>query len=1437
VTLNGTNPTVPTAGTLTPGGGSLTLVAGTLDVTGTNLTVYGTQQTRIVSGTAVATQANGAAATQDTGTLSIAGDLDIRAPVITASSGSATTLAPAGNLTIEQNGAAPKPESLTASLGGHLAFTAASITDSGSIIVPGGTISLAANTSTSLSSSAMVSTRGIVVSVGDQIEGAAGGNVSITAGTDLTLAQGSMIDVSAPAVPGLAAASSPPAGSLSLSAGGTATLNGTLSGQANGGGTGGSFSLSAGQLSGGLTQLAGTLGGFGNQIGIEVGSGDLDLASGAALTANKITLTADSGTIDIAGVLSAPSAGLRGSIGLFAGSNVVLEQGAQLLANGTASNAAGGQIELSSTNGMVFLNGGTVSAAGTAGGPMGSLLLRAPAVQASGAYTGDVAIGNIGADVSAVGQLIIEPVLTLALPAGSTLDQASFSQQVLPLVSSYLSQGASVIPGRFGTNALLEPGVEIDASGNLTVSGTQPLDLYAMQTSGQLGAPIDLTVRAAGDLMIAGTVSDGVSGENGTLGAPIVLSGTPSSSLRFVAGANLVSANPLAVLLASTNTSTLTIGTGALVRTGTGDIDLVAAGDVIFNPGSSAYTTGEQSASMPAQPITFDRRIPPVALNFPTQGGNIVVAAGLDVQGQNAQSGAKPTSVADWQLRFVQAGTSQAEWGLDLAEFDLKPFDLATFGGGDLSIAAGHDVLNASAAAADSMWVSPSSAGTQAHIASGGLTVVAGHNITAGQFSLANGSGSLTAGGSFATAVPANPGPAAQAPVGSIFELESASLSLWAQGDITVEGVFNPTAVYEPVIALDTNPIAAVKQQGFYTYGPLSSFSAQSAGGDITVNTDFARMSELLGAFYTGSNSNNTPSTVGLNIYPGTLSLAALGQDISLATVVLYPSPSGQLQLFAGRDITGAVDMSDVTANVPTQSSPSPGGTPGMNLVSFVDPTTHPAGVFSSTLHAGDQTPASIVAGGNIDGLTIQIPKPSHIEAGLDITNLLYYGENLSAQDLTLISAGGNITLATPSLANPVELNTVQLSGPGRLDMLAGGSINLGVTSGVLTLGNLQNGSLAPGGADVTMMAGLGQSPDFTGFYQSIIQPSASYQQQLVSYVQSLTGQSGLSVTQAESEFTGFIPDEQRPFIDSVFFNELNLSGIEANTVAGAGYSRGYAAIDALFPGSHDHTASQPNPYSGNLNLTYSEIYTEQGGNISLLVPGGEIDVGLAQAPSDIPVKAPSSLGIVAEGTGNIDIYSTGDVNVNSSRIFTLGGGNILIWSDQGSIDAGRGAKVSLSIPPPTVTYSSSGVAQVNLSAAVSGSGIRTIQADPGVAAGNVNLVAPVGTVNAGEAGIGAAGNINIAALVVTNVANINYGGTATGVPALVNNVTAQVQGAAQTGTTAQTSETESLLNQNKEPAPLAGAAISWLEVFVSGLGEENCKPEDTECLQRQKRE
>jgi filamentous hemagglutinin len=196
-------------------------------------------------------------------------------------------------------------------------------------------------------------------------------------------------------------------------------------------------------------------------------------------------------------------------------------------------------------------------------------------------------------------------------------------------------------------------------------------------------------------------------------------------------------------------------------------------------------------------------------------------------------------------------------------------------------------------------------------------------------------------------------------------------------------------------------------------------------------------------------------------------------------------------------------------------------------------------------------------------------------------------------------------------------------------------------------------------------------------------------------------------------------------------------------------------------------------------------------------------------------------------------------VLVNSSRIFTLLGGDIAIWSTLGNIDAGRGAKSAVSAPPPTITVDASGKVSVSFTGAVSGSGIRTILTDPDVKPGNVDLIAPVGFVNAGDAGIGSAGNLNIAAAHVIGLDNIQVGGTATGVPPAVGGLGASLSGVSTVASSSSSAAGSVAKEDNAQQttAPLAQSALSWLDVFVEGFGEETCKASDLECLNRNRKQ
>jgi filamentous hemagglutinin len=1403
----------------TTGLGNLTFSSNEFDIGSGTMVASGFAQTGITASAAVVggtpdpaapaplglTDTRNLVGVQTSGGISTSGNLTISAPVFTAATaGVARFSALGGTLSINGTATVPPVLPISSGLGGELDFSADSIMQSGAIVLPAGVVSLQAVHDIALSPTASISTGGSLISIVNQMVGSEGGTISLTAGRNLSVAAGSMLNVSG--------AGDAPAGQIQLVAGGIADVAASLEGKAGATAQGGSFSLDGGSIRQSLSVLGSDLqaGGFTQQLSVRSRTGDLVLDPGGNLTANALQLTADTGAVNIGGTLVAPGSDLRGTINLFGGAGVLLGPTAQLHADTVGGAGIGGNIELGAgpSGGVTLSAGSVVTAHGDA--TDGTLLIRAPL-----SPTGTSIAASSHADLSQLGQIVIEPVLTeLASNSASNPTIADYTR-IQNDIASKMTASAANISAQFNpTGALpvvVRPGVDLVQNGDLTVNVAPNLAAWGFG-----GQPVDLTVRASGTLNVATTLSDGfvvIPKTNLARQSSIGLSAAPSASIRLVAGADLASPDPLAI--DSTGAKDLNIAPGQAVRTGTGEIDLVASGNISFGLGSKVYTAGVPGGLPGAPPYQL---VPLSAsvFNFPTEGGTVRVAAGGDIiaSAQVPTSQKNPVdgpSITSWQIRQGNASTP-AEWGVDLAAYNAFGWNLGTLGGGDLSVTAGGNIRNLSAAAADSYIANAD--GTATHLIGGGLAVTAMGNIGTGRFYAADGRSLLRAGGAFDSSQGNSDG----LPVGSLIALGDAQVSVEARLGVAIDGVVNPTIMSQAALGTTLNST-------FFTYSDASRLTVQSTAGDITLGNETTRLPTLVGSVVQSGPGGGT------QIYPASLVVRALSQDISLPTAtMLFPSDAGQLELIAGRDMlfTGgtALIMSDAFAqNAPTPQNPTnPTGTLLVNTA------------FQSGRHRLDASPAIVAAGRDITNLILSVPKAADIIAGRDIQDLTFSGQNLNPTDVTLISAGRDYRDTLDQLGiGPL----VSVGGPGQLDLLANRDVNLGFSSGVRTTGNLLNPNLGAAGADVTIMAGLGQSPDYSALLSDLVAKNPAYETQLISYVDSVTGTSSGSYAAAETAFMQLSSAQRMSFLNDVFFNELLLSGQEANGSAGLGYTRGYNAIDTLFPNSRSAVATGASPYVGDLTLSFSQIYTLSGGNIDLLVPGGLLNVGLANPPASIQTtnpKKPSQLGIVSQGPGNLDIYTKNDVLVNSSRIFTLGGGNILIWSDEGSIDAGQGAKSSVSAPPPQILVDSTGKITLSFNGAVAGSGIRTIQVEPSVPPGNVDLIAPQGTVNAGDAGIGASGNINIAAEHVLGLDNIQFAGHATGVPAQVGDLGASLLGATNVVSGAANTVTSSADEEARKAAtaaPLAQTALSWLDVFVTGLGEENCRPDDIECLKR----
>jgi hypothetical protein len=177
-------------------------------------------------------------------------------------------------------------------------------------------------------------------------------------------------------------------------------------------------------------------------------------------------------------------------------------------------------------------------------------------------------------------------------------------------------------------------------------------------------------------------------------------------------------------------------------------------------------------------------------------------------------------------------------------------------------------------------------------------------------------------------------------------------------------------------------------------------------------------------------------------------------------------------------------------------------------------------------------------------------------------------------------------------------------------------------------------------------------------------------------------------------------------------------------------------------------------------------------------------------------------------------------VNVGTSRIFTLRGGNEIIWSSEGNIAAGASSKTVQSAPPTRVLIDpQSGDVQTDLAGLATGGGIGVLESVAGVPPSDVDLIAPKGTIDAGDAGIRVSGNLNLAAVQIINAGNIQVGGASVGVPTLAAPNIGNLTSASNT-VAASSNAAQQLAGQNSAP-PAQDETPSIISVEVLGYGGE----------------
>jgi hypothetical protein len=676
-----------------------------------------------------------------------------------------------------------------------------------------------------------------------------------------------------------------------------------------------------------------------------------------------------------------------------------------------------------------------------------------------------------------------------------------------------------------------------------------------------------------------------------------------------------------------------------------------------------------------------------------------------------------------------------------------------------------------------------------------------------------------------------------------------------AIGDVVIGNIVNPHLVPQSAGNLVQPPFGQGLRNPratlFSTYGADSGVATQSLAGNARLENGTLNSSafpDLLGGNLVGDQT-----TLVSGLLPPSLSLVAFLGDVAVGTaatgnLTLSPSASGTIELFAGSSIrlNSNLALSDMDPRfVPDATNPV--GTVSTTASSrpvvpslLLDPFSVLGNIHAATpVHAADRTPVRIYAregdivGVNLSGQgkVLNVAKAVDIRAGNDVRNLSVFAQHNDAADTSRILAGRDVVY--DSTSDRRDRSLIRIGGAGRVEVTAGRNIDLGTSGGIQSRGNIDNPNLPAGGADIHLAAGVGTAGlDYAGALGRLLDAlhADPADESLLWQARWLAGDDSLAATEAVAAVQTVQQLDQEGLRERVRawqLTALRETGRQANQPDNAfagDFSRGYTALALLFP-----SIEEKNPdgsfkhYDGDINLFASRVKTENGGDIEFFAPGGDVVVGLPNTPAALVDVGSNVLGMVVAAEGDIQGMSREDMRVNQSRILTVGGGDVLLWSSEGDIDAGKGKKTASAVPPPVVKTDAQGNVTLEQQGAVTGSGIGALFVAGG-SAGDVDLIAPKGTVNAGDAGI-RAGNLNIAAQVVLGADNISVSGSSTGTPvADTSAVTAATSGASNAG--GDVSSTTAALAQNLAEAARSAEELkqafkpTFISAEVIGHGE-----------------
>ncbi len=961
-----------------------------------------------------------------------------------------------------------------------------------------------------------------------------------------------------------------------------------------------------------------------------------------------------------------------------------------------------------------------------------------------------------------------------------------------------------------------------------------------------------------------------------------------------------------------------------IIRTGTGSIDMIAAGDIkwldALSP-AAVYTAGTVAPNaadftVPTLPTAYTNGTTTNGLlsapTWATGGGALTLSAGRDIIGietpvdselistVGGAVGAQtlgdnsPTMAQFWSAWYITLGKTTGETAtpFNAAEGGIQNsayINYGTFfqgvgalGGGNVTVTSGRNTYDLSVSLPETIQVSGGrfagdSAAKANYYGGGNLSATIGGNLYSSTFYVGRGTGVVRVAGSVLTDT-ANPitgqvtgvstavwglgngGLVIQVPIAQsdpglftplplLLGVQDGYITVESSGSLALGGVFQPTRLPEgnyPYFPSSFLPPGF--GLGFDSFGPNSGVTLMAASGNVSI-VDALPPSLSSTGIEPGLRSPN-------NLLPPNLQAISVAGDVTIGSAAapganysLYPSANGNLILAAGQNVSTAYGLTIAGPPVLAMSSIEMADAAVSGDVFLYNELGTPTpAALSSSIHANDPNPALIYAGEDIIG-DFKLIKHAQVEAGRDILDTQFTGQNNSIGDLTSIIAGRDIR--STNLLDGVTYQTTsagatqfELYGPGALLISAGR--NLGpflaspysdVGGGIFAVGDGSNsgGTVIPylpvAGANITTLFGVGPGMDVTAAIASYIDP-ATANVAGINYLPDIATQLGVSQDQAWAAFQALPAQKQQLLVERAFLDFLTQVNADYSNKASPyyqQYARAYQTIATLFPASLGYTDNNTGGgngasvlmHTGDLKMARSRIETQTGGDINILGPGGSIAVGANQADK----ITPNLEGILTLQGGSIRSYTDGSVELYQSRIFTEQGGNVEMFSANGDLNAGKGPKSSAAYPPLQLTCDVDGYCRVSPAGLVTGAGVGALLSIPGQdpSKSNVVLTAPHGTVDAGAAGIRVAGNLNIVALQVLNAFNIQVGGVTTG----LSFVAAPNIGALTTASNATAATQQASLPAQTGASDRPSIIIVEVLGYGGGSGDDNPQPQD----------